>query len=67
MHSDSTTLPNLAPETAFQYRITPKRFRLGFVAALIVLLGAIWVSALYGIDILRQNIQLSAKKELISD
>lgn len=67
MHSNPHTLPNLESDIAVQYRITPKRFRLGFVALLIVLVGSIWASALYGIEILRQNTEQSMKKELLSD
>ena len=67
MHSNLHTLPNLESDVAVQYRITPRRFRLGFVALLIVLVGSIWASALYGIEILRQNAEQSMKKELLSD
>ena len=67
MQSKPHTLPNLNSDIPVQHRITPKRFRLGFIALLIVLLGSIWAGALYSVEILRQNIEVSMKAVSLSD
>ena len=69
MHTEPHLLPNPNPESdiAVQHRITPRRIRLGFVALLVVFLGFIWATALYGIKILRQISELSTERDLLSD
>lgn len=64
---DLNTLPNIAADNASPYPITPKRFRLFFAVLLIVLLGAIWTSALHGVETFRANIAQTLKKGLLSE
>lgn len=46
-------------DTAVSYPIAPRRFRIAFIAALVLFLGIIWGTALHGISALERDIHIA--------